>query len=252
MNLPTIDIIKHSTFFKSVDYGENDINNFFVEHINNSDWEEHSFYIFDKYADSDKIMIDIGGWIGATPIYCSYHFKEVIAFEIDKVALKRFKSNLQANKDINNCNIIEKAIGSFNGKSLLNTKGEFGDSESSICEFDSIKNSVEIDVITFDTAFKKYIPKHSLIGLIKMDIEGSEKDVIPNMTYWLNEFKPPLYLSLHHHLMSEKEMKRIIDILFNIYSSRKVWNSNSESIEISKNQIIVEKINDCVFSNEIK
>ena len=249
MNLPTIDIMKHTTFFKSVDYGENDINNFFVEYINNSDWEEHSFYIFDKYADSNKIMIDIGGWIGATPIYCSYHFKEVVAFEIDKVALKRFKNNLKANPDIKNCTIIEKAIGKFNGTAYLNTKGVFGDSESTICELENVKNSVEVDVITFKTAFEKYIPKNSLIGLIKIDIEGSEKDVIPNMTYWLSEYKPPLYLSLHHHLMSEKEMNRILEILFYIYPSRKIWDKFGNYVEISKHQIIEQEINDCVFCN---
>jgi len=249
MSLATLDIMKHTTFFKAVDYGKNDINNFFVEHINNSDWEEHSFYIFDKYADSNKIMIDIGGWIGATPIYCSYHFKEVIAFEIDKVALDRFKSNLKVNSEINNCTIIEKAIGDFNGFTNLNTKGSFGDSESSICDLNKTNKSVEVEVITFDNAFKNYIPKHSLIGLIKMDIEGSEKNVIPNMKSWLMDFKPTLYLSLHHHLMTNSEMSNILDILFSIYSSRKVWNSNSQSVEVTKNQIILENINDCVFSN---
>ena len=67
--IKAIDIMKHSTIFKAVDYGSDDVNHFFVEHINNSNWEEHSFHIFNHFANNKKTMIDIGGWIGATPIY---------------------------------------------------------------------------------------------------------------------------------------------------------------------------------------
>ena len=42
---------------------------------------------------TSKTLIDMGGWLGITPLYASFKFRDVIAFECDEEALKRFKMN---------------------------------------------------------------------------------------------------------------------------------------------------------------
>jgi FkbM family methyltransferase len=255
----TIDIMKHTNIFSVVDMGKKDINNFFLEYVNNGNWEEHSFIIFDKYKSKKKVMLDIGGWIGVTPMYCSFDYKSVYAFEIDNEALKRFKLNVSVNPQMNNIHIIEKGISSFSGKGKLSTKGQFGDSESLVVELQEAneetlsqfqKKIIEVDLITIEDAIKEYNIPVQDIGLIKMDIEGAESVVIPAMETFLMNNKPPFYLSLHHHLIEANRMDEILTILFNIYPNRKVYNMHGDIIEVTKTMIINEKLMDCVFSND--
>jgi FkbM family methyltransferase len=254
--IKTIDIIKHTNIFSVVDMGENDINYFFINYVSNGNWEEHTFIIFDKYKSKNKVMLDIGGWIGVTPMYCSFNYKSVYAFEIDNEALKRFKLNVSVNPQMNNIHIIEKGISSFSGKGKLSTKGQFGDSESLVLDLqqdtDTLneKNVIEVDLITIEDAIKEYNIPVNNIGLIKMDIEGAESNVIPAMKNFLITYKPPLYLSIHHHLIKPNKMDEILSILFDIYPSRKVYNMKGESMQVTKKILMDNKLIDCVFSNE--
>tara|TARA_R110000751_G_scaffold94864_1_gene185175 strand:+ start:313 stop:1128 length:816 start_codon:yes stop_codon:yes gene_type:complete len=256
----TIDIMKHTNIFSVVDMGKKDINNFFLEYVNDGNWEEHSFIIFDKYKSKKKVMLDIGGWIGVTPMYCSFDYKSVYAFEIDKEAITRFKANVDVNPKMVNIHIIEKGISSYTGKGSLSTKGKFGDSESLVIELQEgneealsqfQKDIIEVDLITIEDAINKYNIPVKDIGLIKMDIEGAESIVIPAMETFLMNNKPPLYLSLHHHLIEANRMDEILTILFNIYPNRKIYDMNGYIMEVTKTMIINEKLSDCVFSNEV-
>ncbi len=255
----TIDIIKHSNIFSVVDMGENDINSFFLKYVDNGNWEEHTFIIFDKYKSKKKVMLDIGGWIGVTPMYCSFDYKSVYAFEIDKEAITRFQANVDVNPKMDNIHIIEKGISSYTGKGSLSTNVEFGESlvvdlqgsldEETFSQFQ--KNIVEVDLITIEDAIKDYNIPVKDIGLIKMDIEGAESVVIPAMETFLMNNKPPLYLSIHHHLIEANKIDEILTILFKIYPNRKVYNMKGDNIEVTKRMIINEKLIDCVFSNEL-
>jgi len=240
-------VVKHDVDFKVVDLGSNDINNFCVTHFNNSNWEEHTFYIFDKFRNKDKTFIDMGGWLGITPLYASFKFKDVIAFECDEVALKRFKMNLKSNSEINNVEICEKAIWKENGKLKFGHKsdGELGDSESSI---HFAENGNEVDAITFLSAMKYYNKNLRDIGFIKIDIEGAEVEVIKDMGAYISMFKPTIYLSIHHHLLSKEKIDNMLLFLFSVYSSRLVFDEQGRSMEISKEAIINNKLGDCVFS----
>ena len=240
--------MKHDVVFDVANLGEDDINNFCINEYNDGEWEEHTFIIFDKFKDKTKVMIDMGGWIGITPLYCSQKFKHVVAFECDREAIHRFKENLSVNPSIKNISISDNAIWDYNGKTDFGAKqgGEFGDSESSML-FCHQQNAIQVFTTTFLNAMNYYKVNLKEIGFIKMDIEGAEQVVVSDMQRYLSAYKPVLYLSLHHHILPKKDVAKMLDVLFDIYSDVKVYNKMGHSFQVDKRRIIDNKLEDCVF-----
>ena len=171
----------------------------------------------------------------------------MIAFECDEVALKRFKMNLKCNSNIKNVEICEKAI--WKESTTLDfghkSDGELGDSESSIHFGDGIK---KVESITFLKAMRHYKKHLRDIGFIKIDIEGAEADVIEDMSGFIRMFKPTIYLSIHHHLLSDEQVETMLLFLFSVYSIREVYGADGKSMQVSKETIMEHKLGDCVFS----
>lgn len=89
-----MNIIKDNIEFQVV---ETELNkNFWIEHYNC--WEIGTFDFLKKYANKNKVMIDIGSWIGPISLPLSYYFKKCICFEPDKFAYDEFVSNIKINK----------------------------------------------------------------------------------------------------------------------------------------------------------
>ena len=85
------------------------------------------------------------------------------------------------------------------------------------------------------------------ISLIKMDIEGGEKIVVPSLVNFLNTYKPVFYISLHRCFLTDTDINKIIDILFNIYDKCYDFNNNGEKILIDKDFIQSKKLTCIVF-----
>ncbi len=239
--------MKHTSIFNVADMGKSELNNFCLTHFANGNWEAHTFHIFDKYASKYKVMLDIGAWIGITPMYASTLYNRVIAYEVDKEAIKRLEANLSVNPLMDNVILVEKALSDKDGTAQFGCKDQFGDSESSLF---STKNSYEVETTTLQTSLLDLgIEVHS-IGLIKMDIEGAEKKVIPNIIPLLRAFKTPLYLSIHHNAMSEKEMGQMLVPLFETYNTARIYNESGGFLDVGLRDIMKNKFNDITFSNE--
>jgi hypothetical protein len=158
---------------------ENNINNpnlsFWKD--NYSSWNNEMFEIFDKYLSNDKIFIDIGGWIGATSMYCSRKSKHIYAIEADISAFNDMKDNIKANCE-NNYTLINKTINNIDNSNTLET---------------IIKNN-NIDL--------------SNISLIKVDIKGGEENIL-NTLYDIHiKYGIPLYISFHYNLWNNKNLDR--------------------------------------------
>tara|TARA_B100000131_G_scaffold98402_2_gene95555 strand:+ start:1169 stop:1867 length:699 start_codon:yes stop_codon:yes gene_type:complete len=145
--------------------------------------KQKAMYLFNKHIDNlpkGSIVIDAGANVGVySKLFLDRGFK-VYAFEPDPIALKEFKKKIN---DDNNLILYETAIGlkkntqklyryrkfdikkphSTQGSSLLSYRSGFGK------PFEEIK---VIDFIEFLKSFNKKI------ALLKMDIEGSEVEII--------------------------------------------------------------------------
>lgn len=170
---------------------END--NQFWSQIDN--WEPYSFKILEQYLNKDNCLIDVGAWNGVLSLYGALKAKQVYSFEPDNVAFNHFINNIKLN-NIKNIQPFNMAASYEDGIQKLFVKYD-GDSVSSlidrkmenyICEkYYDVKT---INIINFLNSINN-------IGLIKIDIEGFEEKLIPNMEKYFINNTPTLYISFH-------------------------------------------------------
>jgi FkbM family methyltransferase len=224
-------------------------------------WEQDTFHILEYYKNKkESIYIDIGAWIGPTVLYSANIYKKVIAIEPDTVALERLKKNIRANS-FNNIILIEKGLSSNNGTSEFGGNGELGNSESTLL----ISNKIDylsyaghqhnhthneilvIGTITIETLIEEQKLNPEGISLIKIDIEGGEKIVVPALVNFLKKYKPPFYISLHRCFLRPSEIEEIIDLLFGVYDKCYVFSYSGEKRLVDKNIIQNECLETLVF-----
>ena len=145
--------------------------------------EEETIRWIDKFGKKNNIFFDIGANIGLYSLYYSSLYKSsVYSFEPDFQNLYLFKKNIILNDLQKYINIIPNPVNNQNcfGKLIYNINNLSGSSDIFFNDIKSLKNknfkkismlAVKIDDLT----------KNSIIpypALIKIDVDGSEIDVI--------------------------------------------------------------------------
>jgi FkbM family methyltransferase len=248
--------IHNNKFIISDDYSKN----WFGSYNNLDGWEPETFYILDHYKNhKESLYIDIGAWIGPTVLYSANIYKKVIAIEPDPVALQRLKKNISAN-NFDNIVVIDKGLSSNNGTSEFGGNNELGNSMSTLliankedylsysgCHTTHYLNHndvVTIETITIETLIDQLNINPEHISLIKMDIEGGEKIVIPALVDFLKKYKINLYISVHSGFLRNSEVVEIIDTLFEIYDKCYSFTSVGEKILVDKETVM----KNCLFN----
>jgi FkbM family methyltransferase len=176
-------------------------------------WEQNTFKIFDRYLKSNKIFIDIGGWIGTTCIYGSRKSKKVYVVEADKESY----NDMIKNSFVNNDNIIgiNKAIYNKDGVDIMFGKNKnlensrMNDSTSQIYnEDDNVENCYKIKTITIESIINEYKIDPNNISLIKVDIEGGEEYILEDLYNIYTKYKIPMYISFHYTWWKNKDLGR--------------------------------------------
>jgi FkbM family methyltransferase len=224
-------------------------------------WEQDTFNILEYYKNNKEgVYIDVGAWIGPTVLYSANIYKKVIAIEPDPVALSRLKENLSVNS-FNNIVVIEKGLSSTDGKSEFGGNGPLGNSESTLLISNkddylsyvgrhtshNHKDIVTIETITIESLIEQQDINPDHISLIKMDIEGGEKIVVPSLVNFLKKHKPVFYISLHRCFLRPSEIEEIIDILFGVYDKCYVFSTDGQRNIIDKNYIQEKNLECLVF-----
>ncbi len=246
-------IVKNNESFIILENDTLPTTKWFLQNIDK--WEPETFHIFDHYKNNDGVYIDIGAWIGPTVLYCANMYKKVIAIEPDPVAIVEFKKNMGVN-NFTNIVLIEKGLSSENGVTQFGGNGSLGNSESTLLISDkenylsyhgrhtqchTHNEIVEIETITIEKLIESQNINPNNISLIKIDIEGGEKILVPALVNFLNNYKPPFYISLHRCFLRKIEIVNIIDILFNIYDKCYHFSTTGEKILVNK-KIIQQKM----------
>jgi FkbM family methyltransferase len=197
---------------------------FFIKKENNSNinfwqnnfinWENETFEIFDKFLDKNKIIIDIGAWIGTTSLYCSRKSKHVYCIEADKQSVEDLSENLK-NNCINNYTIINKAIFDIDnifvnfGKNIFINDSKLNDSTSQICNININSNEhYQVKTITIENIIKDYNINTNEISLIKVDIEGGEENILKQLYNIHLIYNIPIYISFHYDWWNDKNLDR--------------------------------------------
>ena len=157
-------------------------------------WEPYLEGVLDAHLGPTLTMLDVGAWWGPVTLIAAQKCAWVVAVEPDAVARKRLNANLRLAGQ--NANVYPVAVAAADGRVRIGHRHDrrFGDSMTSTI-FDG--DAVEVPAIALSTALAAASGNGHTIGMIKMDIEGGEEQVLPASKDVLRHYGAPLLLSTH-------------------------------------------------------
>tara|TARA_B100000686_G_C16529945_1_gene831799 strand:- start:164 stop:955 length:792 start_codon:yes stop_codon:yes gene_type:complete len=162
------------------------------------------------------LIIDCGANIGASSYYFLQNFKKtkIVSIEPDKKNFELLNFNLK-DKEIE---LFEKAISSENSTFEISKSSEDPRAFRAIESKEGIINSITVDEILNNFNPEIYEP-----FIMKIDIEGGEKDLFKKNIEWVNKFKIiiiephdwmyPKSYTFHNFLQTISKLKREFIIL---------------------------------------
>ena len=223
-------------------------------------WEPYSYNILDMFKNKeDGIFLDIGAWIGPLTLYAAHKYKEVVSIEADPVASIALKANIKSN-NFQNIQVIDKAISNVDDETVkFGGNGSLGNSESTLLVNDDNYNEitekytsvtknthtdiVNVQTVTLDTIINNTQIDVNKLALIKIDIEGSEKIVLPHIKDFLISCDAPLYLSLHPAFLGKDDLTNLVNLIYSIYKNGYNVTCDSEKTDITK-EVLLQEVED--------
>ena len=151
----------------------------FWQLVNANTWEPATFRAIASRISKDTTFFDFGAWIGPITLFAASRCAKVYSFEPDPVAARKLRENIALNPEFSSrIEFFEKAVWPVSKRLTFGARHAQGDSMSSVLH---TKSDVtwEVDVVTPEDITALAQTKGPLF--IKIDIEGSEYDVIPAM-----------------------------------------------------------------------
>jgi FkbM family methyltransferase len=169
----------------------------------NNTWESETFMILDKFLQTDDVMMDIGAWIGPISLYGAVKVKKCYSFEPDPVAYEKLQKNISLNPTLKHkIDVFNEAVTADGQKVRLFSRFNHGDSGSSLLKRTrSTNNYVEVRSTTLADFLKK--TGLTKVDFIKMDIEGGEFFVLPQIAEYVKMNRPTLMISFHYAALYE-------------------------------------------------
>jgi FkbM family methyltransferase len=170
-------------------------NEAFWEQCSSGGWESETFAIFKRFIDDEHSYVDIGAWIGPTLLYGCQLAKRAYGIEPDPIAFAELKENIACNRPLtDNVRLFNLCITAVSGKVAFGSRGEGGDSQSSLL-FSDKRTRWTVDGLKFED----FMQENGIddCNFIKIDIEGGEYEVLSTMKAYLRKHRPTVYLSLH-------------------------------------------------------
>ncbi len=189
---------------------------YFWPSVNDGTWEPDTYRIFDEYIDDETLAIDIGAWIGPTALYAAQLAKKCIAFEPDPVAFPRLYENHKLNASATwskRLSVYDKAVDARKGKISFGSQQEGGDSMSSVL-FADFPTRWEVDTITLEEVIADNADPDQKIFL-KIDIEGGEYTLVPQIKEFLADPRVVAHISLHPNFL-RRSLKKSVGKFFGI------------------------------------
>jgi len=177
-------------------------------------------YIKNKEKLIGSTIIDCGAFIGDTAYLFNQKLnpKKIIAIEPNLANYNQLLKTI-ALKKMGNVIPVQKGVGEKQGNFYMEFSGA-----SAYLSYRETEQKIEVDSI--DNLIKELRIKD--IGLIKMDIEGSELPAIRGAQETIRKFKPALIICLYHRGQDFFEIPRLIKELVPQYKFRFV-NFSKES-----------------------
>ena len=138
------------------------------------------------HCDNNEVFVDLGAYTGdsITDFINTYgDYKKIYAYELSPSTFQTLESNT---REYSNIELRQKGVSSKDGYMYMNDKLN-GAGNRILDEGDT-----KVEVVTLDSDIKEKIT------LVKMDIEGAEKDAIIGMKNHIRNENPKLMISSYH------------------------------------------------------
>lgn len=138
-----------------------------------------------------RVLIDVGSNVGIYPLVLHKKARFIYAFEPERENYRRLIDNLKRN-NINNVEVINKAVSDQTKKASLFISNDSGSHSLLLHSNGKIE---KVSVITLDGfLFKR---KRLDVGLVKIDVEGAEFDVLRGATRLIKKYRPALLIEFN-------------------------------------------------------
>lgn len=158
-------------------------------------WEEETLERLRSVLHPGMSLCDIGAWVGPVSIYAAKLGAEVTCFEPDPVAYERLLFNLRMNVP-GKVNSFNLALGGSDGlRRLAPLAAVLGQSGSSFYAPPDKAESAQVLALSWSSACR--LLELPVFETVKIDIEGGEAELLPEMMSWLRKHRPHLLLATH-------------------------------------------------------
>ncbi len=185
----------------------------------------------------NKAVLDVGANIGITSIIFSEYFEEVIAFEPSKKTFKVLLENLE-NNFIKNVKALNYGLGNFEKESNIMNPLNEASSAAITNEYKNIKDYTfdKVKIKIGDLELNKNF-NDKKIGLIKIDVEGYELEVLKGLKNTIKKNLPIVILELSvykQNFIARTSVPDFIDSLEEFFPILIAYDdASSENIDIS-------------------
>lgn len=163
------------------------------------EWEAWVLDTLRQYSNKKKVVIDVGASIGILTIPLAKWNKKVVAFEPEKTSFSLLQKNIELNK-IKNVVVSDKGLGAEDKGVVL----ELGSG--------TINRSADgenIRVVRGDDELKKLGISLKSVGLIKIDAESYEDQVLLGLQEIIEKSKPYIYLETHENVSYAPDSREV-------------------------------------------
>jgi len=186
-------------------------------------WEPETFNVFHKLA-TDKVVLDIGAWVGPTALWLANAGKKVFALEPTQTAFAEMCSNYKVNPHLKDKLVaVNAALDSHDRVTEMTNRGnsadalvEEGHNMNASSGLTIATEKINVQTLTIESLEQRY-PEISEAAFVKMDTEGYERVLVPAMENFFKAKKPNAYISLHPQYNSKEVVQGTVDKLKEIF-----------------------------------
>ena len=159
------------------------------------EWEPRTLALLAERLSAETVVCDIGAWIGPTTLLAARRARHVYCFEPDPTAYAELLRNLALNR-IENATPFQVALAAREGlRTLASFGGLPGDSRTSLLAAPDGASTAR--ALALNWARWLELARPPRIDLVKIDIEGGEFELLPDMAADLADRRAALLLSTH-------------------------------------------------------
>ena len=158
-------------------------------------WEAETFDRMKAVIKPGTTFCDIGAWIGPTSIYAAKLGADVTCFEPDPAAYERLLFNVRMNAS-HRVKPFNLALGGSDGvRRIAPFAAVLGQSGSSFYAPADKAESAQVLALSWSSVCR--LLELPAFDTVKIDIEGGEAELLPEMMPWLRQHRPHLLLATH-------------------------------------------------------